>query len=371
MKILHVITGLNDGGAEGALYRLCKNDNTNSHFVVSLLSGGKYHSKFKQINISTYSLDLNSAFGIFRSIHNYKKILNNIKPDIIQTWLYHADFFGGVCSYFFGYKTIVWNIRNCNTSRKALSISTRIIVYINSVISNFIPKRIISVSQIAALHHIKIGFNSNKFVNIPNGYEFNETLKQSIDLLELKNKSSFLIGMIARYDPQKDHKNLLKSLAILKEKHLEFNCLLVGTGMCLDNKKLINEIDALKLNDCVNLLGRRDDISNVMKVLDLHILSSFGEAFPNVLVEAMSNKTLCVSTDVGDSSLIINGNGWIVEPESPSKLANAIIDAHKLFLNNRQEWELMRIKAKESVTLRYSIDTILEMYLKLYKELVE
>jgi glycosyltransferase involved in cell wall biosynthesis len=121
----------------------------------------------------------------------------------------------------------------------------------------------------------------------------------------------------------------------------------------------------------VNLLGRRDDISNVMEVLDLHILSSFGEAFPNVLVEAMSNKTLCVSTDVGDSSLIINGNGWIVEPESPSKLANAIIDAHKLFLNNRQEWELMRIKAKESVTLRYSIDTILEMYLKLYKELVE
>lgn len=368
MKILHVITGLNDGGAEGSLYRLCKNDKTNSHFVVSLLSGGKYDSKFKHIHISTYSLKLNTVFGIVTCLYNYKKILSEVKPEIIQTWLYHADFFGGVFSYFFGHRKIFWNIRNCNTSKKALKLSTRIIVYINSIISNFIPKRIISVSQNATLHHIKIGFCRNKFINVPNGYEFNETITQSEDLIDLKSKSSFLIGMVARYDPQKDHKNLLRSLAILKEKGVDFNCLLVGTGMNKDNKKLSEEIDALNLINNVKLLGRRDDISSVMQILDLHILSSLGEAFPNVLVEAMSNNTLCVSTDVGDSNLIINGNGWVVKPECPNKLADAILDAYKLFLNNRQGWELLRLKAKESVITRFSIQNMVNSYTEIWNE---
>jgi glycosyltransferase involved in cell wall biosynthesis len=138
--------------------------------------------------------------------------------------------------------------------------------------------------------------------------------------------------------------------------------------MCKNNLKLVEEIKSLNLNDFVNLLGRRDDISSVMQVLDLHILSSLGEAFPNVLVEAMSNKTLCVSTDVGDSSLIINRHGWVVEPECPNKLADAIYDANKYFLNNRQDWELLRLKAKESVITRFSIQNMVNSYNEIWND---
>jgi glycosyltransferase involved in cell wall biosynthesis len=362
MRVLHIITGLNDGGAEGALFRLCQNDMANSHYVVSLLKGGKYELKFKTINISTFSLNLDTFLGILQCLYNYNKILNQVKPDIIQTWLYHADFFGGVCSFILGHKKIFWNIRNCNTSNKALKFSTRVIVFMNSIISNFIPKRIISVSHSATLHHIEIGFNASKFVNIPNGYEFNERFTLPDDLLELKRQSSFLIGMVARYDAQKDHKNLLSSLAKLKENNIEFNCLLVGTGMDYKNLKLVKEIEAFNLNNCVKLLGRREDISSVMQVLDLHVLSSLGEAFPNVLVEAMLNKTICVSTDVGDASLIINNNGWVVESECPDKLAGAILAANKLFLSNKQDWESLRLKAKESVVARFSIQNMVNKY---------
>lgn len=368
MKILHIITGLNDGGAEGALFRLCKNDISNSHFVVSLLSGGKYELKLNAINISTYSLNLNNPLGVLKCIYIYKKILDEVKPNIIQTWLYHADFFGGVFSFIFGYKRIFWNIRNCNTSKKALKFSTRVIVFINSIISNVIPRRIISVSQNATLHHIKIGFNANKFINIPNGYEFNESFTLPADLVELKKQSSFLIGMVARYDPQKDHENLLRSLFILKKNNIHFKCLLVGTGMDYENVKLVNLIQALNLSDSVKLLGRRDDIASVMQVLDLHILSSLGEAFPNVLVEAMSNKTICISTDVGDASLIINGNGWLVESECPDKLAAAILAANDLFLNKKQDWELLRLKAKESVIDRFSIQNMVNRYTEIWNE---
>lgn len=368
MIVLHVITGLNDGGAEGALYRLCKNDKDNSHFVVSLLSGGKYKDKFKLINIPTFFLKLDTTFGFFTSVFNFKLLLNEIKPNVIQTWLYHADFFGGIVAFIFGYRNIYWNIRNCNTSNKALKTTTRLVVYFNSILSHFIPKRIISVSQNASLHHIKIGFKKDIFVNIPNGYEI-ITDDFNLDYLDsLRKKSSFLIGMVARYDPQKDHNNLLKSLVVLKDKKIDFHCLLVGTGIDYSNFYLVNEINKLELNSYIKLLGRRDDINNLMKILDLHVLSSLGEAFPNVLVEAMLNETLCVSTDVGDASYIIAEFGWIVNPECPNNLSSAILDAYNLFSNNRKDWEKLRYSAKEYVVSRFSIQKMVNSYNEIWNE---
>lgn len=368
MIILHLITGLNDGGAEGALFRLCKYDNKNCHVVVSLLDGGKYESKFKSNNIDVYTLKLNTILGFLTCIYSYRKILTKTNPDIIQTWLYHADLFGGICSYLLGYNKIFWNIRNCNTSTKALKSTTRIIVYLNSIISYLIPKRIISVSQNATLHHINIGFRKDKFVNIPNGYDFNQIDSVSDELLALKAKYNFLIGMVARFDPQKDHFNLLKSLAILKEKNVDFHCLLVGTGMDQSNLFLVKEINKLNLTNYITLLGRRDDINSVMQILDIHVLSSLGEAFPNVLVEAMFNGTPCISTDVGDSNFIIDKFGWVVKPESPSRLATAILDSNNLFLNNKKDWDQMCFDGKNSVISRFSIEKMVSNYNQIWND---
>lgn len=362
MKILHIITGLNDGGAEGALFRLCKNDCHNSHHIITLISGGKYVSKFETINIPTYSLKINTIKGALASFFLFKKTLKEVNPDVIQTWLYHADFIGGVFAFCLGYRNIFWNIRNCNTGKKALKSTTRLIVFINAFISRFIPKRIISVSEISTLHHIKIGYQKNKFFNIPNGYEFNHTDVICDELIQIKHQSSFLLGMVARYDAQKDHSNLLKSLSILKDYNIDFNCLLVGTGMDGENSKLVSEINDLKLNKYVTLLGRRDDVDSIMQVLDLHVLSSLGEAFPNVLVEAMSNGTPCVSTDVGDAKFIINGNGWVVKSESSKELALAILDAYNLFHDNNDNWEKLRESVKKSVFSRFSIDKMVGKY---------
>jgi glycosyltransferase involved in cell wall biosynthesis len=99
-----------------------------------------------------------------------------------------------------------------------------------------------------------------------------------------------------------------------------------------------------------------------MRILDLHVLSSLGEAFPNVLVEAMSNETLCVSTDVGDAGYIIGEFGWIVKPESPIDLANAIIEANTIFIDNRNDWKKLCFSAKEYVVARFSIDKMVNSY---------
>ena len=74
-------------------------------------------------------------------------------------------------------------------------------------------------------------------------------------------------------------------------------------------------IKKFNLKDEVILLGPQKNIDKVMNLIDIHISASeYGEAFPNVVAEAMASGTPCVVTNVGDSSLIVGKTGWIVRP---------------------------------------------------------
>ena len=125
----------------------------------------------------------------------------------------------------------------------------------------------------------------------------------------------------------KDHQNTIRAFAqvlrILPDSHL----LLVGPGLTFENTELTNLLETTKTKNNVTLVGPRKDIPALMNGLDLHVLgSAFGEAFPNVLSEAMSCGTPCVATDVGDSATIIGETGRICPPRDCNALAEAILD---------------------------------------------
>ena len=292
MKVVHIITGLGNGGAEHALFKICKYDVKNKHFVISLKDKGKYFSLLNKLGIKVYCLNV-SFFSIYKFLFLIK-LLRSLKPDIVQTWLVHADFIGSFAARLAGIKKILWNVRYSNIEIGKAKFTTILIIKILSILSYIIPKLILVVSKRAKKIYEMEGYNKKILKFIPNGYDMkvlknDNTLKKKFRKKIKIRKSVPLIGNVARYDPQKDHLNLLNALALIRLKKINFFCVLIGLNLDTNNTKIITEIKRLKLNNHVKLLGQIKNITEVMNGLDIHVLSSsYGEGFPNVVAESMA-----------------------------------------------------------------------------------
>jgi len=370
MKIVHIITGLGDGGAEHALFKICKYDNLNKHFVISLKGPGKYFSLLKGEGTKVYCLNL-SFFSILKFIFLIK-LLRSLKPDIVQTWLVHADFLGSIAARLAGIKNILWNVRYSNIEIGKAKLTTILIIRVLSILSYLIPKFIITVSKKAKKIYEIVGYNRKIFKFIPNGYDLKILRINKLQKVNFKKKIKIkkqipLIGNVARYDPQKDHLNLLNALSLIRSKNIIFFCVLVGSKVDQNNIELTSEIKKLKLSNYVKLLGQKDNISEVMNGLDIHVLSSsYGEGFPNVVAESMACGTPSIVTDVGDSAYIVDKTGWVVPPKNSIKLSKAIMKA--VYEKGTIKWNKRCIKARLRVKKNFSIGKMLKLYNKVWNE---
>jgi glycosyltransferase involved in cell wall biosynthesis len=373
MNIVHIITGLGDGGAEHVLFKICKYDNDNNHMVISLKGPGKYYSLLKKIGIKVYCLNI-KLYSIHKIIFLIK-ILRSLKPDIVQTWLVHADFLGGIAARLAGIKNILWNVRYSNIEIGKAKLTTILIIKILSMLSYKVPKIIITVSKKAKKIYEISGYNKKIFKFIPNGYDFSILKVNKVEKINFKKKINIkkkliLIGSVARYDPQKDHYNLLNALSIVKSKNINFLCVLVGSNINLNNINLVSEIKRLGLSKHVKLFGQTNNISQVMNGLDLHLLSSsYGEGFPNVVAESMACGTPCVVTNVGDTAFVVGKTGWVVPPKNSIKLARAIEKA--IYEIGTTKWNKRCMSARLRIKEKFSISKMITLYnkvwLKVYK----
>ena len=366
MKIVHIITGLGDGGAEHTLFKICKYDEINKHVVISLKGRGKYFSLLKKVNTKVYCLNINLFF-----IHRFfflVRLLRSLKPDVVQTWLVHADFLGGIAARLANIKNIVWNIRYSKIEMGKAKLTTVIIIKLLAKLSYVIPKLIVIVSKRAKKIYKILGYDNKKLKFIPNGYDLSilkvDKLKKNSFKKKINIKKKIpLIGNIARYDPLKDHLNLLNALSLVRSRDKDFVCVLAGTNIN-KNEKLINVIKKLKLDNNVKLLGPTKNISNIMNGLDIHILSSSAEGFPNVVAESMAFETPCVVTNVGDASYIVGKTGWVAPPKNHLKLAEVIEKA----LNDLESknWKKRCNKARLRIKNNFDIHKMIKSYNKIW-----
>jgi len=359
------------------LYKLIKNTNKDiEHIVISLTKNGLIGEKIKKLDVEIFCLNMTKSFNLINKFIDLKKLLSEKKPDLVQTWLYHSDLIGGLASKLSLSCPIVWNIRHSDLSSEANKRTTILVAQLSAKLSNYIPDCIISCSKVAKNIHINIGYNKDKIEIIPNGFnisEFNQAKynkKILYDELDISYNNN-LIGMVGRYDPQKDYDNLLNAALLLKKNYYSlFNqshFILCGKNVDENNKELTNFLKKNKMESNFHLLDIRDDIPMIMASLDLFTLSSLGEGFPNVVGEAMASNTPCVVTDVGDSAYIVGDTGIVVRPKNSSELMQGWVN---IITKSRKEIEKLGEKARKRIIDNFTIKKISKKYLDLYNTLI-
>lgn len=367
MQVTHIITGLNNGGAEAVLYRLCTNDTGATHTVISLMDMGKYGPMLEKAGITVHCLNMPQGKVTLSGLRKLYTLLKKAKPDAVQTWMYHADLIGGVIAKLAGVKKVFWGIHHSNLEPDKSKRSTIAIAKLCARLSKRVPMGIVCCADEALAVHAAIGYDKRKISVIYNGYSLDQfninsdsgnAVKQELNIAH----APLVLGLVGRFDPQKDHANLLNALALLKEKHKDFACLLVGADINPDNTELYGQIKRLGLLEHVRLLDQRSDIPAVMNALDVHVLSSTTEGFPNVVAEAMACGTPCVTTDVGDAALIVGDTGWVVPPSNPEQLFEAITKALNEKQTNADAWNARQQAARQRIEDNFSIETMVGKY---------
>ncbi len=371
MKILHVITGLSNGGAEAVLYRLATSDDENVHLVIALMEQDVYGERLISAGIPVYTLNMPRGQVTIKGIIGLYRLVRSLKPDVVQTWMYHADLIGGVVARLAGAEIVVWGIRG-PFDKLRTSFQTKITIRLCAFVSKWVPIAIVSNSEYAAEVHAQVGYSLDRLVKIPNGYPLSQfrpdlTAREAL-VHELKLKSDVhLIGMVARFDPHKDHENLFKALSTLARRSCQVICLLVGSYIDINNQVLVQLVKRYGIQDNVKLLGMREDIHKIMAALDVHVLSSAAESFPNVLAEAMACSTPCVTTDVGDAALIVGDTGWVVPCFNSAALADAIQEAF-VEMKNPVKWNIRKEAVRKRIIENYSLDRMVTSYTALWND---
>lgn len=366
IKIVHIIVGLNNGGAEMMLYKLLKYMDKEKYecSVISMMDEGIMGERIKKLGIPVRCLNMKRGIPSIQAVIKTLRICKN--KDIIQTWMYHADLLGFIVSKILKNK-IIWGIHHSNLEKNKNKKSTLLIAKINSYLSRW-TDGIVSCSIVAKEKHIEYGYYREKINIIPNGFELDKFkyIENSKKILEKEFpilKDKLIFALVARYEILKDHKTCFEAMKIIKERYSKnFILLLCGTNINKNNLELIKLIEENKIQENILLLDRREDIPIIMSATDIYISSSLGEAFPNVIGEAMACETPCIVTDVGDSAYIVGNTGEIVERQVPEQLAEKIISfiEEKKYLTNRK-------LCRERVLKNFEINKIVEEYESLYK----
>lgn len=375
MKVVFVITNLATGGAEVMLLKLLQQLDRSrfSPAVVSLIGLGEIGPRIQALGIPVHGLGMSrgvpNPLMVLRLVH----MLRRLKPDVVHTWMYHADLLGGVASRLAGCKRILWGIHHSNLSKSGNKRQTLLVVRLCAWLSYWVPTFILSCSQRAKDIHIAQGYDAAKLHVIPNGFDLSRFVPDRGARTSVRTELGLaadtpLVGLIARLDPLKNHLGFIEAAARLHAELPSVHFVLAGAGIDDANLMLKSAIAEKALQKNVHLLGLREDVPRLMASLDVLASSSHGEAFPGVLGEAMACGVPCVVTDVGDCADIVGDTGYVTAPGDMVGLAEGLLNI--LNLPPTQKASLSAL-ARLRVEAHYEISYVTRLYETFYEKVAE
>jgi glycosyltransferase involved in cell wall biosynthesis len=373
MRVVHVITGLTTGGAETMLFRLLASRSGQVQARVVVLSDvGPLAARIEALGVPVCRLGMRRGRPSARALAGLVQALAADRPDLVQTWLYHADLLGGLAARLAGGLPVAWNLRHSDLDRAGTRRTTRWTMRACARLSHWLPARIVCCSEATRRVHAALGYAAGRMEVIPNGFDLAEWRPRPEARAALRQglgwpADAFCVGLVARLDPQKDHPTFFEAAARLAARRPGVRFVLCGDGIVPDHPALAGLLRAAGLDGRVRLLGARADVADITAGLDVAAsASAWGEGFPNVLGEAMASGVPCVATDVGDARLIVGDTGRIVPPRDPEALAAAWMELHDLGEGRRRALGAL---ARRRVSERFALPDVVRRYERLYTEL--
>ena len=366
LHVVHVISGLGHGGAETVLFRLLTApQQADRHTVISMSDDGVFGARLKEAGIPVLTLNMPAGRLTWSGLRQMHRLFRQLSPDVVQTWMYHADLIGGLIARLAGIRQVSWGIRNSGANLHKASPVSRVIAWLCARTSGLIPRAIVACADNAAQRHKAWGYRADRFRVIPNGYDLSRWVPDPQVRREVRAQwgvapETPVIGCVARWNFLKDHANLLDAVGRSVPAYPGLKLVLVGQGLNQDNASLVALIRKNGLESHVILLGRRDDVPDLMTGMDIHVLSSRAEGFPNVVAEAMAVGVANVVTDVGDAARIVDDCGWVAPPQNSEALSAALNEA--LALLGTAEMAIRLQKGRERVERFFSLSAMVQAY---------
>ncbi|MBN3523446.1 glycosyltransferase [Paenibacillus apiarius] len=370
-RIMFLISGLHVGGAEMMLYRLT--DALKERYdivIVSMLPGGPVADIMKQSGLQVESLQMSSKKDVL-ALLGLIRLIRTFKPDILHSFMFHANIVGRIIGRMCGVPAIISSIRNtyfgsaAKTRRAGFEIRDALLRWTDrfsdatTIICRLAAQRMIKARIVPPekLHVIYNGIDASPFV-CPDE-DARADVRRELGIAS----GQLMILSVGRLQEQKGHTCSIEAAALLRKAGLDFKWLVAGEGEM--REELEAAIEANQLQDRFCLLGLRDDVHRLLWGADLMVLASNWEGLPGVVIEAMAASAPVVCTDVGGSSELVipDETGFLCPPQEPDSLFGCIIQYASL---SPAQQHLMGARGRERAIRLFNLESMVQRHEDIY-----
>ncbi|MDJ0911023.1 MAG: glycosyltransferase [Woeseiaceae bacterium] len=370
LRVTHVITGLNVGGAERSLLTLCQKSARAGleASVVCLSKPGAISPLIEETGVPVRHLGLTSPMSAARGLLSVRSAVRSFSPHIVQGWMYH----GNLAALWARPRSarVVWNVRQSMHRPDLFKFATRAVIRANAWLSRR-ADTIIYNSAVALDQHEAFGFSGERSVRIPNGVDLERFDSSAYDRGQVRQSfgldSNHLVFIcVGRVHAIKGHGILLDAAKRFLPQHPDARLMIVGRGADWASAPFASFADDEAVREQTILVGEHDDVPALLAASDVFVNASLTEGFPNAVAEAMATGLPVVATGVGDTAYLVDDCGRVVDSDDPEQLSSAMSDIAAADASERAD---RGARGRARVSECFSLDILAERYASLYRDL--
>jgi len=364
IKVLHLITSLEVGGAQnGLLLGLPRFDKDRyEHVLCSIMGEVQMAERFTQVGIEVVSLGLKSKYDLMVAVR-LRKLLRTYRPDVLHTYLLHANVLGRVVGRLSGVDTIIGSERTIGLTNGLRRIATKLTNPLTDAVE-------VNAETVGTAAVRDLGVPSRKIEVVRSGFDFSAykgpSRRQEIRAELGLSDETHLVLSAARFRPSKGVEYAIRAFAKAYRERPDSHLMIAGEGEQFDF--LVNLARDLGVSEKTTFLGRRSDVPDLLAAADSMLLASLNEGLPRISIEAMAAGRPVIATDVGATSEVVidDETGILVQPKDVEAAAGALV---RLIDDDGLRTRLGET-GRQHVEQNYSVDNYVARLDGLYQQLL-